>query len=260
MALQHNQIRPSVSSPGTPETHDVPAMFDRISGSYDLLNRLLSFGIDSQWRKSLIRSVNVPPEGRVLDLATGTGDVLIELMKSSHKPKLAVGIDMAGKMLAIGREKLRAAGLNACSALTLGDAMSTGFLDEAFDAVTVAFGIRNMPDLSAALRECRRVLKPGGRMHILEFSLPTNALVHKAYLFYFRHVLPLAGRIVSRDPQAYRYLNRSVEAFPFGEALCNRIKAAGFDRVTFRPFTCGIATLYEGIKPDSTGQGKEHSP
>jgi demethylmenaquinone methyltransferase/2-methoxy-6-polyprenyl-1,4-benzoquinol methylase len=221
-------------------------MFDRIAHRYDLLNRLLSFRQDVIWRKRLATLLPDRPDLRVLDLATGTGDVLLSLYRTSERVKSGVGVDMAGKMLAIGRQKILAQSLGQHLRMVRGDAMYIAFDDASFDAVTIAFGIRNVLDVSGALREIRRVLTPGGRALVLEFSLPKNALFRAGYLFYFRHVLPRIGALISGDSYAYRYLNKTVESFPYGEAFCALMRDAGFTEVKAHPLTLGIATIYEG--------------
>lgn len=223
-----------------PEREQVEAMFDRIARRYDLLNRLLSLGRDVAWRKALVRAV---PEGRpvrVLDLATGTGDVLRAVMRA--RGGMGAGVDVSQGMLMYARGKLPQAGL------VRGDATRLALADASFGAVTIAFGIRNVSDVDAALREMHRVLAPDGRALILEFSLPANRLFRALYLTYFRHVLPRLGAWISGDAEAYRYLNQSVEGFPHGRAFCALMERAGFVDVRAHPLTFGIATLYEGRK------------
>lgn len=226
----------------------VAGMFNRIARRYDLLNRLLSFGQDQVWRKRLVRYLNDTPNQAVLDVATGTGDVILMLFRESNKIARGVGVDTAEQMLAIGREKVRERKLEQAITLEAGDATRLTQKDAAFDAVTIAFGIRNVDKVPAALKEMHRVLKQGGKCLILEFSLPGNAFIRSSYLFYFRHVLPLVGGLISGDKQAYSYLNRTVESFPYGEAFCELMRTAGFTRVKAHPLTFGVATIYEGMK------------
>lgn len=223
-------------------------MFDRIAHRYDLLNRLLSFGRDVAWRKQIARHLPPGTALRVLDLATGTADVLLENSRRTGRIAWGVGVDPSAGMLSFGRKKLRESALSGKHALVRGDAAQLGLQSEIFDAVTIAFGIRNVDDPSAGLREMCRVLKPGGRALVLEFSLPANALFRGVYLFYFRHVLPRIGGIISGDPAAYRYLNKTVEAFPYGDAFCRLMREAGFAQAEALPLTFGIATLYIGEK------------
>jgi len=225
-------------------------MFNRIAGTYDLLNHLLSLGIDQRWRTRLAGQLPAGNDLALLDLATGTGDQLISILQGNQGDRIqrAVGLDPAGEMLAHGRDKLRAAKLEARAALQLGDAQSLPFPDASFDAVTISFGIRNVPDAPLALREMARVLKPGGRLLVLEFSLPANAAARAFYLAYFRHVLPTIGGLISGQGAAYRYLNETVEAFPYGTAFCEWLRAAGFARTEMHPLTWGIATLYVADK------------
>jgi demethylmenaquinone methyltransferase/2-methoxy-6-polyprenyl-1,4-benzoquinol methylase len=227
----------------------VRRMFDRIAPRYDLLNRVLSGRRDVAWRKALARHL---PEGealRVLDLATGTGDVLLTLMAQCPRIAAGVGIDPAARMLAIGARKLDAAAPGRPAGLVLGDATAIAAPDAAYDAVTIAFGIRNVSDPLLALSEMRRVLRPGGRALVLEFSLPAHEPLRSAYLAYFRHVLPRIGGAVSGDAAAYRYLNSTVEAFPYGEAFCGLMRDAGFTAVQAHPLTFGIASIYRGDRP-----------
>jgi len=221
-------------------------MFDRIAHRYDLLNRLLSMGTDIRWRKQMAQHL---PEGdalNVLDLATGTADVLISLRKHAPRVRRGVGMDMSGGMLHHGLEKLRHLGLHGPFQLVRADATCVAAASGAFDAATISFGIRNVLDVSAGLREMRRVLRPGGRALILEFSLPGNRLLRALYLFYFRNILPLLGGLISGDASAYRYLNETVESFPYGEAFCVLMRDAGFSGVRAIPLSFGIATLYVG--------------
>lgn len=223
-------------------------MFDRIARRYDFLNRLLSFRQDVAWRKRMIKRL---PEGEslaMLDLATGTGDVLINVYRISKRIGFGVGLDRSGGMLEHGWRKIRDLGFVNDLQLVRGDAMKMGLNDDSFDVATMSFGIRNVPDVPMALRDIHRVLKPGGRGMILEFSIPRNPLFRTLYLFYFRHILTRVGSIVSSDGQAYRYLNTTVESFPYGDAFVSLMQDAGFSRVDATPLSFGIATLYVGDK------------
>jgi demethylmenaquinone methyltransferase/2-methoxy-6-polyprenyl-1,4-benzoquinol methylase len=231
----------------TPSRQHVWTMFDRIAHRYDLLNHLLSGNRDVAWRRKMAAMLPLRTELDALDLATGTGDQLLTLAETG-KLRSGVGIDLAEKMLAIGREKIEQRKLSATLRLQTGDAGAIPFEDSLFDVVSISFGIRNVLDVPTSLREMHRVLRPGGRALILEFSLPRNAVVRRSYLFYFRHILPMLGSIISGDSYAYRYLNQTVETFPYGEAFCSMMREAGFTDVTATELTFGIATIYSGDK------------
>ena len=235
-----------------PERNAVWRMFDRIARRYDLLNRLLSFGRDQAWRRALVRGIPPGADLCVVDLATGTADVLLAARDAGLSLRLGVGVDPSGGMIALGREKVRRPAGSAPLYLVRGDACALPLAEASVDAITMAFGIRNVADVDAALREMRRVLRPGGRALILEFSLPENRLIRRAYLLYFRHVLPRIGGLISGDAAAYRYLNQTVEQFPYGAAFCAKMSAAGFADVSARPMTFGVATVYAGASPDTT--------
>lgn len=240
----------SVSAPVeiSKENSTVAAMFNRIARRYDLLNRLLSFGQDQVWRKRLCLYLNDTPHQSILDVATGTGDVLIMLASNTNKIRTGIGVDTAEQMLAVGRDKICEKEMDSTLRLEHGDATHLNFSDNSFDAVTIAFGIRNVQNVPAGLSEMYRVLKPNGKCLILEFSLPTNALIRSGYLFYFRNVLPLIGGIISGDKAAYSYLNKTVESFPYGDAFCQLMRRAGFATVMPHPLTFGVATIYEATK------------
>ncbi|UCG61594.1 MAG: bifunctional demethylmenaquinone methyltransferase/2-methoxy-6-polyprenyl-1,4-benzoquinol methylase UbiE [Candidatus Zixiibacteriota bacterium] len=224
-------------------------MFDRIAHRYDLLNRLLSMGRDVAWRKQVTSYLPKRENLSVLDLATGTADLLISVYENSGQASTGVGVDMAGKMLTLARKKIAGKRLNSSLSVVKADATVLPFADRSYDAVTIAFGIRNFTDVSAGLKEMHRVLNPGGKALILEFSLPQNWLVRTTYLLYFRFILPVIGALISGDRYAYRYLNRTVETFPYGAQFCELLKEAGFEDVRANPVTFGIATIYEGTCP-----------
>ena len=220
-------------------------MFDRIANRYDLLNRLLSLRNDVKWRKKIACNLSEQDCQKILDIATGTADVLLALFQNSDKPAYGIGVDMAKNMLKIGRNKIKHLGN---IHLFPADALNLPFPSQTFDAVTIAFGIRNIPQFRPALAEMYRVLKPRGKVIILEFSLPQNFVIRTAYLYYFRKILPRIGGLVSGDYQAYRYLNASVEAFPFGCEFAEILRQIGFSAVKVDPLTFGIASVYSGEK------------
>ena len=223
-------------------------MFDRIAPRYDLLNRLLSFRQDVSWRKKLARQLPANGQLTILDLATGTADILLTLNQEKQGLKLAVGLDMAQEMLKLGREKIRRETSRAPMYLIPADAMTIPFRSGTFEVITIAFGIRNVLNVPRALQEMHRLLKPGGRVLILEFSLPARRLWRSLYLFYFRHILPLIGGLISGDGRAYSYLNQTVETFPYGEQFCQLLMEAGFCDVRQTVLSAGIATIYQGDK------------
>ncbi len=231
-------------------------MFDRIAHRYDLLNRLLSMRRDVAWRKKLARHLPQRRPLALLDIATGTADVALTLLRMNSGIIRAVGVDMSEKMLEEGRHKVRKAGLNNKLTLEIGDATALKQADNSFDVTTIAFGIRNVMDPLSGLKEMYRVLKPGGRSLILEFSLPGNKWLRSLYLYYFRHILPRIGAMISGDGYAYNYLNKTVESFPYGDAFCALMTRAGFENVHAYPLTFGIATIYSGDKPGKFGESR----
>lgn len=224
-------------------------MFDRIAWRYDFLNRLLSLGSDVRWRKRMVRYLPPGESLNVLDMATGTADQIWMLLKASPRIHQAEGMDLSEGMLELGRKKIKERGLADRVVLRRGDVMAIPAPDNHYDVVTISFGIRNVEDVELGFREMLRVLKPGGRMLILEGSMPTHALMRKIYLLYFRRILPRVGGWVSGDAHAYSYLNKTVETFPCGEVFCEWMRAAGFQNVAADPRTFGVATIYRGDKP-----------
>lgn len=219
-------------------------MFDRIAHRYDLLNRLLSAGTDQRWRRAAVDDLGLGPQARILDLCTGTADLLIEAL-GRHAGRTGAGIDLSTRMLERGGRKLAAAGMASRAFLAAGDAERIPFASDRFDGALVAFGIRNVGDPLAALGEIRRVLRPSGRLVVLEFSLPGGPL-GPLYRLYFERVLPRIGALVSGDASAYAYLPASVGRFPAPGEFGALMERAGFRRVTWRPLTGGIAHLHRG--------------
>ena len=220
-------------------------MFNRIAHRYDLLNRLLSFGRDVAWRRKMAAMVPAERPLYMLDVACGTGDVLLTMVRRNQNITRGAGLDMAGEMLKLGRDKIHEEGLDRLLNLVHGDAQNMPFEDDCFDLVTIAFGVRNFSDLRKGLGEMARVLRPGGTAMILEFSLPRNRFIRWGYLLYFRHILPRLGGMISGDADAYRYLNRTVETFPYGEDFCRLLTEVGFVNPKAHPLTFGVATIYE---------------
>jgi demethylmenaquinone methyltransferase/2-methoxy-6-polyprenyl-1,4-benzoquinol methylase len=225
-------------------------MFGEIAGRYDFLNHFLSLGIDRSWRRKTVKMV--PPRddaGPILDVCTGTADLALAYWRASGKRTRVVGVDFCEPMLVRGREKCLRAGAEAMVELIEADAQHLPFSDDLFQIVCVAFGLRNVSDTDAGLREMVRVCRPGGSVAVLEFSSPKNRVVAAAYNNYFRRILPRIGQALANNSQeAYTYLPASVGEFPQGEALAERFRAAGLKNVRFHPFTFGVATLYTGIK------------
>lgn len=229
-----------------PKKEQVAHMFDTISGNYDSLNRVISFGIDVKWRKKVLQLVSEKNPKTILDIATGTGDLAI-LMAETNAEKI-IGLDISAGMLAMGTKKIALRNLSGRIEMMLADSENMSFDDNTFDAVTVAFGIRNFETLDKGLKEIRRVLKPNGIFVILETSNPTKAPYKQGYFFYTRFILPLIGKIFSKDQSAYSYLSESAAVFPFGEALNNILREIGFINVTAMPQTFGVATIYTASK------------
>lgn len=225
----------------------VRSMFDTISPKYDLLNHVLSFGVDRSWRRKLVRMVVRSGAVDILDEATGTGDLAIMMAREMPLAEVT-GTDISEGMLSVGLNKVGEAGLGDRIALKQEDAENLSFTDGSFDAVTVAFGVRNFEDIPAGLSEMYRVLRNGGKVYVLEFGQPRCKIFGALYRFYFHRILPMLGGIVSKDKNAYRYLPESVDGFPYGGPFVKMMEAAGFYRCGFRNLTAGIAQLYYGEK------------
>jgi demethylmenaquinone methyltransferase/2-methoxy-6-polyprenyl-1,4-benzoquinol methylase len=223
-------------------------MFDRIHKRYDLLNRMFSFGQDILWRSKLAQRICKGENQQLLDLATGTGDVAFTVLKRRTGVQVAHGCDMSHNMLQKAREKAVKKKLEQRTSFLQGDAGHIPFRNNIFNIVTMAFGIRNVVDPSQVLTEIRRVLKTEGKALILEFSLPENRVFRKLHLFYLRKIIPRVGAWISKDKHAYRYLNETIETFPYGQSFCCLMETAGFRDVRFTPLTFGVATLYQGMK------------
>ena len=239
------KIKPVPSSKES-KKQQVAQMFDNISSRYDLLNHFLSLNIDKIWRKNAINELKEIKPKVILDVATGTGDLAIASLVLN--PEKVTGIDISNGMLNVGREKMKRRSFDDKIEMLEGDSENIKFPDNHFDAITVGFGVRNFENLDAGLAEMNRVLKPGGKAVILEFSKPTVFPVKQLYNFYFQTILPLWGRFISRNNFAYTYLPESVKAFPDGKAFIERMEKANYKNIVQKKQTFGICSIYTGIK------------
>lgn len=221
-------------------------MFNNIAWRYDFLNHFLSFGVDNYWRRKTISVLKNDKPELILDVATGTGDLAIAGLRLN--PLKVYGVDISEDMLKIGREKLRKKNLLDKIELLESDSENLIFEDNKFDAITVGFGVRNFENLEKGLSEMLRVLKPGAKAVILEFSKPKNSIIRSFYAFYSGKVCPWLGNMISKDPIAYTYLNKSVEAFPEGENFATILRKTGYKDVKIHPLTFGVVTIYIGKK------------
>lgn len=224
----------------------VEQMFDNISEKYDLLNRILSMGIDVQWRKKVVKSVQRSKPQRILDIATGTGDLAIQMAKATDAK--ITGFDLSAGMLEVGKKKIAKENLSERIEMIQGDAEKMPFDNDVFDVITVAFGVRNFEHLNVGLAEIHRVLKPGGKFIILEFSQPESFPMKQLYAFYSKQILPRIGKKISKDQSAYTYLPDSVKAFPYGKEMIGILKNAKFTQSSNKKLTFGIASIYESSK------------
>jgi demethylmenaquinone methyltransferase/2-methoxy-6-polyprenyl-1,4-benzoquinol methylase len=239
-------VRPYQDSDAT-KKEQVASMFNNISGTYDFLNHFLSMGIDRIWRKKAIKELLKDKPLYILDVATGTGDFAFEAIKIL-KPQKVVGVDISAGMLGIADQKIIKRRMQDVFEVRLGDSEKLLFDNDSFDAVTVAFGVRNFEDLEKGLTDMLRVLKPGGKAVILEFSKPKVFPVKQGYNFYFKYITPTIGRIFSKDSSAYTYLPESVASFPDGAAFDTLMQKVGFKNTKYRQLTFGICSIYTGIK------------
>ena len=226
----------------------VRQMFDGISKDYDLLNRVISGGIDVRWRKNVVSYLIPEKPKKILDIATGTADLAIELTKTNAEE--IVGLDISPGMLEIGKQKVASKGMDKVIKMVIGDSEKLDYNDAYFDAITVAFGVRNFENLDKGLQEINRVLRPGGNLVILETAVPTNFPMKQFYGFYTQKVLPILGSLFSKDKAAYRYLSDSAAAFPFGKVFNNILLKNGFIEVKDFPQTLGVASIYCAKKPN----------
>ncbi len=238
-------IKPYKDQEGS-KKEQVRSMFDRIAPRYDLLNRLLSFGIDRIWRRNVVKLLKGLQAPMILDVATGTGDLAVEICKIN--PVAVYGVDLSPLMLAVAQKKIQKKKLHMTIPLKEGDSETLPFEDDFFDAVTVAFGVRNFENLDKGLAEMQRVLRSGGKLIVLEFSKPSGFPFKQFYHFYFTRILPWWGGLISRDKDAYKYLPASVLQFPEGKDFENELRAAGLEPQKSIPQTFGIATIYVSVK------------
>lgn len=243
--MSRKEVKPYGSTDKS-KKEEVAEMFNNISGKYDFLNHFLSVGIDRIWRKKAIAKLRELNPQRMLDIATGTGDFALEALKLN--PKEIIGVDISEGMLAVGREKMKKKGVDHIISMRLGDSEALPFEDGYFDAFTVGFGVRNYENLEKGLSEMLRVLRPGGKGIILEFSKPKKFPVKQYYAFHSKYIIPFFGKRISKDDKAYAYLPESVAAFPEGEDFLAILRKVGYKNVEAQTVGGGIATIYSGVK------------
>jgi demethylmenaquinone methyltransferase / 2-methoxy-6-polyprenyl-1,4-benzoquinol methylase len=243
---KHDSITPFKDS-GASKKEQVAEMFDKIAFRYDFLNRFLSGGIDRGWRKKAIDELSEIKPKTILDVATGTADMPLMLLQILSPDKV-IGIDISEGMLKLGRQKVEQLGLQNKISLQTGDAENIHFNDHSFFAATVAFGVRNFQNLEKGLKEINRILKPGGKLIVLEFSKPEGSLFLPIYKLYLRVIAPKIGKMISGNPEAYKYLNDSVNAFPEGKDFNSILIRTGFEKTYFKKLSMGICTIYCGSK------------
>lgn len=227
------------------EKKQIGQLFDRIAGTYDKFNHVLSLNIDKSWRRRAVKGMK--PCSEMLDVAIGTADLSIEALRQG-KASSVVGIDLSEEMMKIGEKKVEAKGYAGKVVFEVGSALQMPYEADRFDAVTCGYGVRNFSDLDKGLSEMFRVMKPGGQLMILEFSYPSNPVVRFFYNIFFTHIMPLVGKLISKDKSAYKYFMKSVKDFIWGEEMLGHIRAAGFGECSFKTLTFGITTIYRAQK------------
>jgi demethylmenaquinone methyltransferase/2-methoxy-6-polyprenyl-1,4-benzoquinol methylase len=242
--VRHDKIKPYDTDREKKE--EVAQMFNNIANRYDLLNSVLSLGIHKGWRKKCVQLLRSSNPKTILDVATGTGDFAIACMRLD--PEKITGIDISDGMLEVGREKIHKLNLTGTITLQNGNAETIAFADSSFDAIVVGFGVRNFQDLQKGLANMYRILKPGGKLVILEFSYPSNAVIKAAYNFYFSNITPFVGKLLSKDTRAYSYLTESVKAFPNNEKFVALLDQLNYKNTGYKPLSFGIAAIYTGEK------------
>lgn len=246
MEIKAEKINPYDNSRS--KTEQVREMFDSIAPAYDFMNRAMTFGIDKLWRAKAVRMLRRVSPRRILDIATGTGDLAILLARKLN-PEQVTGVDLSEGMIEIGRKKVEEVGLNGTIKLLQGDCLSLPMVADTYDCVTVAYGVRNFEHLLQGYREMLRVLRPGGMICVIELSTPTSPIVKPFYKFYTRYIIPAVGRMVSKDVRAYSYLPESIAAVPQGDDMLAIMREAGFTDTRHRPLTFGTCTIYTATKP-----------
>jgi demethylmenaquinone methyltransferase / 2-methoxy-6-polyprenyl-1,4-benzoquinol methylase len=228
----------------------VSQMFDNIAANYDFLNHFLTLGIDKIWRRKMIKEVGMVQPKLILDVATGTGDVALNTLKQLKDKDLhIVGLDISPEMLNVGKEKINTEGVSDRIDMVVGDSENLPFENNKFDAITVAFGVRNFEDLARGLSEMQRVLKPNGKLVVLEFSKPRLFPFRQLFNFYFKNILPTIGKLTSKDPRAYSYLYESVQTFPDGTDFLTVLQKTGYINTQCTTLTLGICSIYTAFKP-----------
>lgn len=251
MGPEIEEIKPYGMTEGA-KGEQVERMFNSIAPSYDLMNRAMTLGIDKLWRRKAVKMIKARGATKILDVATGTGDLAL-LMARKLDPISVIGIDLSARMIEIGRRKIADSGLGDVVKLTVGDCLDLAYPDETFDCVTVAYGVRNFEDLRRGYSEMFRVLQPGGMICVIELSTPRSNIVRPIYNIYSMKIIPAIGRAVSRDPKAYTYLPLSIAAVPQGDDMLAIMADAGFVDTRCRTLTLGVCSIYTAVKPAADG-------